>query len=290
MIPRPVSTRSLLALVLLGATSVACATDLLHLEPPTAIDAAFVRLYNFDFAGAESILEKHERLCPSDPLIYSVRAASLLFAEMYRLQILQTEFFVDDENIGDDRKLKADPALREALFKALRQSREYAVAKLGTNPDDRDALLAMCMSQGVETDYVAFVERRRWRGLKMAGQANVYAQKLLAMRPPMYDAYHTVGMIEYVMGSVPFFVRWFVRFDQIRGSKQIGIQNLKLVAQYGRYYRPFAKVLLSVIYLREKQPKLAEELLAELAHDFPDNLLVKKELAKVRRMASRKTS
>jgi len=37
----------------------------------------------------------------------------------------------------------------------------------------------------------------------MAGQANVYAQKLLAMRPPMYDAYHTVGMIEYVMGSVP---------------------------------------------------------------------------------------
>lgn len=257
-------------------------------EPPTAIDAAFSRLYNFDFTGAERLLQEHIRLSPADPLSYSVRAAGLLYSEMYRLQILQTEFFTDDEKIGDDKKLKADPAVRASLFQALQEARARAAARLAVNSDDRDALFAMCMSQGVEIDYTAFIERRRWRGLKMAGQANAYAQKLLAMNPPMYDAYHTVGMIEYVMGSVPFFVRWFVRFDQVKGNKEIGIQNLKLVAQYGRYYRSFAKVLLSVIYLREKEPELAEELLAELAHDFPENPLIRKELDKVRQQLDSK--
>jgi hypothetical protein len=55
------------------------------------------------------------------------------------------------------------------------------------------------------------------------------------------------------------------------------------VANHGRYYRPFAKILLSVIYLREKQPAQAEGLLAELARDFPENPLIRRELQKVRR-------
>jgi hypothetical protein len=252
-------------------------------EPANDIDKAFSRLYNFDFAGAERLLDEHGIRAPADPLTYSVRAACYLFTEMYRLQILQTELFVDDSRIAEKWKLKPDPALRSKLFAALVESRKRAEARLAVDAGDRDALFAMCMSAGVETDYTAFVEGRRWRGLRMARRAHGYARKLLAMDPPFYDAHHTVGMIEYVVGSLPFFVRWFVRFDQIKGDKEAGIRNLKQVANHGRYYRPFAKILLSVIYLREKQPAQAEGLLAELARDFPENPLIRRELQKVRR-------
>ncbi len=245
-----------------------------------AIDRAFLRLYNFDFPGAQTILADYSKKQPDDPLGYAVTAGTLLFAEMYRLQILQTEFFTDDRLAGK-RKLKPDAALRVKLFEALEQARKRAAVRLAVDPDDTNALFAMCMAAGVETDYTAFVEGRRWRGLKMARQANSYAQKLLAKKPPFYDAHHTVGTIEYVVGSLPFFLRWFIRFDQVEGDKQAGVAKLREVAEKGRYFGPYAKILLAVIHLREKRTKEAATLLEELARQFPENPLIRQELAKL---------
>jgi len=250
--------------------------------PATPIDKAFIRLYNFDFKGAHSILNENIRINPSDPLSYSVQSAAYLFDEMYRLRILETEFFTDDNKISGKQNLKSDPEIRNEIYQSLGQAREKALARINVNPADRDALFAMCMSAGVETDYTAFIERRQWRGLKMARQANEYAQRLLHMNPPFYDAYHTSGTIEYIVGSLPFFLRWFIHFDQIEGDKNAGIQNLKTVAQHGRYFGPFARILLAVIYLREKNNQQAEKLMAELCREFPENPLYKKELVSIR--------
>lgn len=253
----------------------------LRAEPATAIDRAFDRLYNFDFAGTRAILDEHRHADPADPLAYSVQAAADLFAEMYRLKILETDFFIDNSKLGEKKKLKPDPAVRAAIFTAVEEARQRAQAKLAPRPDDRDALFALCMSASVVTDYTMLVERRQWAALRLARETQSYALKLLALNPPAYDAYHTLGMMEYVMGSVPFFVRWFIRYDQIQGSKQKGIQNLYMVVKYGRYYRPFARILLSVIYLPEKKPEESQKVLAELARDFPANQLIRMELAKV---------
>ena len=249
--------------------------------PPAAIDRAFARLYNFDFAGAHAILDEYKRVDPGDPLSYSVSAAADLFAEMYRLKILETDFFIDDSKLAEKKKLKPDPAVRAAIFKAVGEARQRAEAKLAVQPNDREALFAVCMSAGVVTDYTALVERRHWAALQLARQTQFYALKLLALNPPVYDAYHTLGMMEYVMGSVTFVVRWFIRFDQIQGNKQKAVQDLYMVEQYGRYYKPFAKILLAVIYVREKKPQEAEKLLSELARDFPENPLFRLELNKV---------
>jgi predicted Zn-dependent protease len=246
-----------------------------------AIDRAFVRIYNFDFPGAEAILQEYSKLHPEDPLAYSVTAGVYLFDEMYRLQILQTEFFTDDRNMDAKLKLKPDPTLKLKLLRVLEEARKRTDARLAVDPEDTNALFAMCMAAGVETDYTAFVEGRRWRGLKMAHQANAYAVKLLSKKPPFYDAHHTVGTIEYIVGSLPFFLRWFIRFDRVEGDKQVGIARLNEVAEKGKYYRPYAKILLAVIYLREKQPQRAAKLLEELARDFPENPLVRKELEKL---------
>jgi hypothetical protein len=81
-----------------------------------------------------------------------------------------------------------------------------------------------------------------------------------------------------------FFFRLFIRFDKIEGSKQKGIENLKKVVAGGRYYAPFARMLLSVIYLREKklqQQQTALDLLKGLERDFPENPLFKRQVVKL---------
>jgi hypothetical protein len=111
--------------------------------------------------------------------------------------------------------------------------------------------------------------------------------RLLALNPPFWDAYMTAGTIEYVVGSLPFYIRWFVRIDQIEGSTQKAIENLRIVAERGKYCGPFARILMAAIHLREKRPWEAEKLLAGLAAEFPENLLIRRELARAGELARR---
>jgi hypothetical protein len=238
-------------------------------------------MYDYDFAGAHLLLDERQRAEPGDPLVFSTRAAAYLFAELGRLKILESEFFLHDDNLVDDRKLQPDVEVRRRFFDAVAQARQRAEARLRSNPDDRDALFAMCMSACVVADYTGLVDRRQWRFMTLSRETKRYADKLLALTPPVYDAYYNVGVLEYVVGSLPFYVRWFVPLDTVEGNKRKGIEALKLVARHGRYYGPFARVLLAVVSLREGKLRDAQMLLAALAHEYPGNTLFARELGRL---------
>jgi hypothetical protein len=248
-----------------------------------ALQAAFVRLYDFDFKDAHEILDRQHQLDPQAPLVFAVKCAAYLFAELDRLKILELDFFTDDDKVVDRRKLIPDPVIRQKFFDTVAESDKLANARLAVNPDDPDALMALCMTTGMVTDYAALVEKRRFGSFSLAKKSHVWAKKLLALNPPVVDAYMTFGTAEYIVGSLPFFLRWFVHMDSVEGSKSKGIEELTLVAQKGKYDGPFARILLAVIALREKHPEEAERLLAGLAKDYPDNPLIRKELARVTR-------
>jgi hypothetical protein len=247
---------------------------------PGPVDRAFQRLYNFDFPGSLSILDEAGRSDPQNPLIPSVRAAAYLFMELDRLKVLETRFFMNDDNMVDgSSRPKPDPAIRAKLFGAFAASRQLAAARLAANPEDETGLLALSMSAGLETDYAALVEGRTWRSMKLAPASLAPAKKLVSRTPPVYDAYVTLGATEYIVGNLPFFVRWFVHYDGIEGDKRRGIEQVKLAARHGRYYGPFARILLAVASLRDKKFADAHQVLSGLVEEFPENPLFRKELS-----------
>jgi tetratricopeptide (TPR) repeat protein len=249
--------------------------------PQAALDRAVSRMYNADFAGANAILDEEVGRHPDEALIYSVRAAAILFSEFNRLQILEFEFAADDDKVTDKHRLKPDPATRAELFGLLAEARKRSRARLAVQPQDRDAMFALCMATGIEADYVSLVEKKYIRTYSLSKEAQGYARKLLAMNPPFYDAYLTLGTAEYVVSNLNWFFRLFVRFDQIEGSTQKAVENLKKVIEKGRYYPPFARILLALVYVREKQPRQALELLQDMAREFPENPLVKNEVRRL---------
>ena len=257
---------------------------LLHAAEPAAIEQAFDRLYNFNFPAAHQILDGYIAAHGQDPLPYAVRGAGYLFFELDRLGILEGEFFTSDDRIADKKKLKPDPGIRAQFLKAVDDAQSRAGAILAKRPQDHDALFAMCIAQGITTDYMALVEKRQIKSLGTAKSSNRFAQELLRIDPTFYDAYLSTGITEIWWGSLLFFIRWFVRFENVQGSKEQGIKNLKLVADRGHYLRPFAKILLGIVYMREKKPQQTEQLLAELTHEYPANPLLRKELGKVQAM------
>ena len=253
---------------------------------PTTIDDALHSLYEFDFTAAHATLDRYIAGHPGEPLPYAFRGAAYLFWELDRLGALESEFLTDNDRLVEKSRPQPDPVVRGKFLQAMNDAQKRAQEVLKSQPGNRDALFAMCVVSGVSTDYMALVEKRQISSLGPAKRANTYAQRLLELDPKFYDAYLTAGFSEYMIGSLPFFIRWFVHFDNIAGNKQRGIENLQLVAREGRYFRPLAKVFLGIIDLREKKPREARQLLAELARDYPRNPLYRKELDKLDRQSA----
>lgn len=262
----------------LAATAVpenACGAD------SPEVGEAFDALYNFNFPAAHVEINRYISAHPQEPLGYAIRAAAYLFYELDRLGILESQFLTNDKNIADKKSLRPDPEVRAKFLKALEDAKSRADAVLARNPQDRQALFSMSIVEGVTTDYMAFVEKHQIASLSPAKRSNSYAQQLLKLNPPCVDAYITAGISEYMVGSLPFFIRWFVKFDNVQGSKEQGVKNLELVVREGHYFKPFAKILLGIIDLREKKPHETEKLLESLAHDYPSNPLFRSELARI---------
>ncbi|MGA3073842.1 MAG: hypothetical protein ABSG56_09125 [Bryobacteraceae bacterium] len=245
------------------------------------IASAFDHLYNFNFPAAHLDINRYITAHPKEPLGYAIRSAAYLFYELDRLGILETEFLISDKHIAEKKALRPDPQVRTLFLKSLEDAQSRAEAALAANPSDRQALFAMSIVEGVTTDYMAFVEKHQIASLSPAKRSNSYAQQLLKLNPPCVDAYITAGISEYMVGSLPFFIRWFVHFDNVQGSKDQGIKNLELVVREGHYFKPFAMILLGIIDLREKRPRETEKLLESLARDYPSNPLFRKELARM---------
>jgi hypothetical protein len=264
----------------LWVLSAACCLPALAAEP-ASLDQILQSLYNFDFAGTHAGLNTYIEAHPREPLPYAFRGAAYLFYELDRLGALESEFLTDDDRLVEKTRPQPDANIRRKFLEATGDAQQRAEAVLKISPNDRSALFAMCVVSGVTTDYMALVEKRQIGSLSLAKRSNGYAQRLLKLDPRFYDAYLTAGFSEYMIGSLPFFIRWFIHFDNVDGNKQRGIANLELVAREGHYLKPLAKIFLGIIDLREKKPEEARKLLAELAHDYPGNPLYRKELDKL---------
>jgi len=262
-------------------TAVFLCLPALAAEPDT-IDVAIQRMYDFNFPASQDILTRYIEKHTQDPLPYAFRASAYLFYELDRMNILQSDFFTDDDLIADKKKkIEPDPQVRTKFLQAVKDAEARADVALKVDPNDKQALFSMCIAQGVATDYMAFVEKRQIASISVAKRSNNYAQRLMKLDPKFYDAYLTAGISEYMIGSLPFFVRWFVHFDNVAGDKKRGVERLEMVAREGHYFRAFSKILLATIALREKRPRDAQLYLQELAHDYPANPLFRRELNKV---------
>jgi hypothetical protein len=150
-----------------------------------------------------------------------------------------------------------------------------------TNPNDEEALFALTLAAGMESDAESILQKKRMNGLKRMKEANKYAERLLANYPDATDAYIALGIANYIIGSQSAGSRFALWFDGIYGDKKLGMEQVAKTAENGRYLRPFAKIILALAARREKQAPLAQRLLRELSEQYPDSELYASEYAKV---------
>jgi hypothetical protein len=251
------------------------------------LDRGFRQLYDLDFPGAQKEFESWEKENRENAMGPVAEAAGILFSEFNRLGVLEAQFYEDDSVFAARKKYEANPQQRARFEQRLERAETLARAKLARDPLDRDALLAMTLASGLHSDYAALIEKRNLASLHYAKEATAWAGQLLAVDPTCYDAHLATGINRYIIGSMAAPWRWILRVGGISGDKREGIAELRTAAAKGQLLAPFARILLAIAYVREKELPQARELLLALQRDFPDNALFGRELARLDQRASR---
>src|SRR5882757_1621276 len=279
---RPRSLRFLLAFLLL--LTVVHATET---SAPTGLDRGFNRLYDLDFSGAQQEFKSWEQQNADNPMGPVSEAAGVLFSEFNRLGVLEAQFYENDSAFASRKKYEANPKQHELFEQQLTRAETLGKSRLARDPKDHDALLGMTLASGLRADYAALIEKRSLSSLHYTKDSSAWADQLLAAHPVCYDGYLAGGISRYIVGSMSAPVRWLLRMGGVSGDKARGIAELQTTATKGRLLAPFARILLAIAYVRDKDATRAREMLLTLQKDFPNNHLFPLELARLEKPNSR---
>src|SRR5206468_10976428 len=214
--------------------------------------SGFRSLYIQNFTEAREKFSSWETQHPDEPFGEVAVAASYLFEELYRQNVLTSDFFLNEKRFLHGIEGKPNAARMNDFRGALARTRELSRNRLKTSPKDPEALFGLTLAAGMESDADAILEKKQLDGLKRMKEANEYAKQLLAQRPDAADAYVAPGIANYIIGSLNPGYRFALWFGGIHGDKKLGMEQVAKTVENGRYLRPFAKIMLALAARREK--------------------------------------
>ncbi len=251
-------------------------------ETDPELMAGFRALYEQDFPAARAKFIAWCAANPDEAFGQVSLAAGYLFDEFNRHGVLTSDFFTNDEKFLHGIEGEADPERMKSFHAAIDQARAMATAKLKTSPGDPNALFALTMAAGMESNDFTIVEKKHMDGLKRMKEANDYAGQVISVHPEVIDVYVAPGSANYIIGCLSDTTRFFLWFGGIKGDKNLGMEEIGKTADGGRYLKGFAQILLALSLRREKQDAKAAVLLKALTEEYPKSPLFAAEYAKVR--------
>src|SRR3989449_10226218 len=262
-----VSVLSLAVIVLIPVSRSALAADAQQI-----FEEATNALYNLDFSTAERGYEMLTRDYPDNPDYRNALASAIWVRITFNQQKLNIESFSGSSLGTRDSKDNVNPADEKRLRDVVAIAIQKADAILNKNPNDVRALYAKGVSQGMLAAFEATVKRSYMSAHGKAKAAHDLHEQVLKLDPTFDDAQIGVGAYDYVVGVLPSFLRLVLSPFGVRSAgKDIGIQELEAVAANGKIASTDAKMILVVVYTREKRYEEALKLLEELHSRYPRN-------------------
>jgi hypothetical protein len=204
---------------------------------------------------------------------------TMIFRELYRLDLLDTTFYAHDGFLNGKHAVVADRAVAEQINSLFSKAIDLSDQELSKNPEDVDALFARGWARSLRAVYIGMVERTFVSALHVALQARSDNEKVLRLDPRYMDAKLVVGVHQYVTGSLPLGLKILAGAAGITGSKSKGIQDLRDDGGRGVITSVEARTALGLFLRREAKYDEAIAVMRSLTDEYPRNFLFRLELA-----------
>ena len=235
-------------------------------------------LFNLDYDVARQKFKEMTRLYPDDPTGTEMLATTLWLETLNQARRLQAAIY-STQSFYAGTEDKPDPRVVQDFRDLTRRATQLAQARLRRNPRDPQTLYVLGATESLKAAFAATVERRFMAALRSGSDGIDTQRDVIKLDPNFHDAELTIGMYDYIVGTLPLPVRMLASIGGIHGSKKRGIQTLERVAKDGQWTRDDAKVLLIAIYKKEKRFLEALALSRELQAKYPHNYLFRLETA-----------
>ena len=235
-------------------------------------------LYNLDYDKALKDFKEIARLYPNHPAGPQLLAARLWMKTLYETRRLQSSLYSSESfyATGDD---KVDSTLVNEFRSLTREAKRRADARVKADPKDVEARYWSGAVAGLKASFEEAVERRHFAALRDGNDAVDHHREVMKLDPGYVDAGVTIGLYEYVVGSLPLPIKVVAGIGGFRGSKKKGLQLLERVTREGHWASNDSKTLLIVLYTREKRYADALAFARELSVKYPRNYLFRLETA-----------
>jgi tetratricopeptide (TPR) repeat protein len=241
-------------------------------------EQGFEALYNLDYEGARAKFKEIGRLYPDHPASAQFLAATLWAQTLNESRRLQSSLY-NTESFYEKEDDKVDPRIVEEFRELTRTAAQLAKMRIRRDPKDIEALYFLGATEGLRAAFATGVQRSFRAALSDGSSSVDRHREVIKLDPNFRDAELTIGLYDYVVGSLPAPVKLLARVIGTRGSKKRGLATLMRVASEGRWARDDAKALLIVLLKREKRYDEALKVVRELGAKYPRNYLFKLEAA-----------
>ena len=240
--------------------------------------AGFEALFNLDYEKARQSFREIVKIYPNHPAGPQFLAASLWIESLYETRRLQASLYSSDSFYAPNED-KADPKVVDQFRTFTREAKKLAEARLKTDPKDAEALYYLGATAGLRASFEEAVERRHFAAMRDGSDAVDRHRDVMKLDPNFHDAEITIGLYDYVIGSLPLAAKILVGVTGTRGSKKRGLATIERVVKEGKWARDDARTLLIVLYTRERRFGDAATYARELAAKYPRNYLFRLEAA-----------
>ncbi|MGE0883881.1 MAG: tetratricopeptide repeat protein [Blastocatellales bacterium] len=244
-------------------------------------------IYNLEYGKAREKFDEIKKLIPQHPAGDIYQAMLIWLEHLNKSRRLQTglysnnsSFYAGAENAKEDNEGdQVDPAIDRAFRDRMAQAKTKALALVARNKNDADAQYFLGAYYGVMAGYEATVARKFFAAMRNGSRSVDAHEKVIKLNPNYYDAYLSVGMYDYIVGTLPFVYKALATLAGVRGNKQRGIQRLETIVEKDANTADDARVLLMAIYQNEKRYEDALAISQHLNAKYPNSYLLKLETA-----------
>ncbi len=234
-------------------------------------------LYNLDYETARARFQKMIELAPDHPAGPQCMASSLWVQQLNQSWELKSTLY--SASAITESKSQVDRRQADEFRKWIRRAKQLSQARLRKNPRDVEALYFLGAAEGLEASWAGGVERKFMAAFRAGKDSVDHHRDVLKLAPDFRDAELTIGLMNYIIGSLPLPTKMLAATMGVRGSKKRGLETLQRVAAEGKWARDVARVLLVDLYKREKRWEDAALVARELAVKYPRNYLFKLQVA-----------
>jgi tetratricopeptide (TPR) repeat protein len=239
----------------------------------------FDHFYNLEYDQAIADFEEAARIAPRAPGPHNNMAQALLYREMFYNGALESELVSGNNSFLRSPKLNPSPAVEKRFAVEVQKAMDLSQAELNKNPNDTGGLYTLCVANGLRSNY-DFLVRKAWKdALREATAARKLCNRVTELDPSNYDARLVQGVHDYVVGSLPWYLKSVGFLAGFHGDRETGIRTLEEVAQKGKLNKVDAEILLCALYRRENRARKALPLLTDLLHRYPRDYLLRFEQA-----------